>query len=133
MRAGLRGMGWNLLWFIPVAGGLLKLTVIEATYACGNGLILLHHRPWAFPFSPSAGVWLAANFVLVSAPIKVLFFVPGLFDRSGEFYSRRYRNLAWCAAVFVALMMVLQVVDWGSFPLVRGPGGSLYVRMIPFL
>lgn len=129
----MRHLRWNLTWFLPLAVGLLVLSWLNLSNGYHNSLILLHHRTWAFLLSPSAAIWLVVNIIQVSAPVQALRIIPGLFDPSWKGYGRRYWWLAGGMAVFASVMAAAQVLDWGSFPLVKGAGGELYMRMIPFL
>ena len=134
MRRHLAQMRWNLTWYIPFAAGLVVLALINARNGYRNSLILLHQhwKALGFLLSPSAYVWLIVNVVSVCAPVQMAVMIPGFLGPSDGCRNWR-RSLAMWIAGFLALMALLQVIDWGSFPLVKQPDGSLYMRMIPFL
>jgi hypothetical protein len=134
VKKALVGMGWNLVWYVPLGAGLLGLTWINARDGYHNSLVLLHQhwKALALPLSPSACVWLIVNFVSISAPVRMAALIPGLLDGCDDRRRHGGRLAAWLGG-FLVLMSLLQVLDWGSFPLVRLGDGSLYMRMIPFL
>lgn len=93
MKKLLVGMGWNLVWYVPLGAGLLGLTWINARDGYHNSLVLLHQhwKALAFLLSPSACVWLIVNFVSISAPVRMAALIPALLDGR----DRRRRHCGW--------------------------------------
>jgi hypothetical protein len=128
------GMKANLLWYIPLSGGILIYFIIpNLTSGYQNTALVFHRFSWLLFISPSAYLFLSSVLASVFFPIQLLLLIPVFFDPETSSFNRRYLK---SFAIFVGIAVscfLIQVIIWGSFPLPLDSEGYIHLRMIPFL
>lgn len=134
MRSLFSTMRTNLIWYIPLGAVVLYYFVIpNITSGYHNVTLIFKHFSWLLFISPAAYVFFSCVVASVFLPIQLILMVAMFFDREFPAYSRRY---LWSSVVVVGIAVacfILQVIIWGSFPLLVDHEGYIHVRMIPFL
>jgi hypothetical protein len=128
-------MRFNLIWYIPLFVMVAVFVVVPTARAeYGIAQILFRRWSWGAFFSPSAYVFFASALASLVVPFQMLLFVRGFFEPEWEpAYRRRYFWTLCTVFAIVAVLFLLQVVMWGSFPLEVDTHRYVRLRLIPFL
>ena len=132
-RASRRGIGLDVLWFLPACvGTALYFEAANIPSAYHNVALVYQRFTWGLFLSPAAATFLSATLASMWLPIQLLMLSASVFDPAGPLYRRRY---FWSTAVVVGIAasaFLLQLIIWGSFPVLTDADGHGRLRMIPF-
>lgn len=86
VRRSARGIGLDLLWFLPLAAYMLLTIEGAAISSAYQNLAALYHRfDWGVLISPSTIVFLSDICASVGLPIQLVMLIPFVvFDRTNE-------------------------------------------------
>jgi hypothetical protein len=130
----IKSVRFNLIWYLPLCLGILFYFIIPNVKSGYDNITLVFQRfRLAIFFSPSLYLFFSAIVGSVLLPLKLLLLIPIFFDQNISTYKRRYL-LSFGVVVGIAISCVLlQVIIWGSFPLIVDKNGYIHIRFIPFL
>jgi hypothetical protein len=129
----LRGMGGNLLWYIPLFAWVIWYFAIpNATSGYRNVRLVFQHWTWGLLLSPSAYLFFATVLYSVVMPLHFMLFIPGFFARDAT-YNRRYLFSSLVLAALAVVAVITQIIIQSSFPFCWQSDGVERMRMLPFL
>lgn len=126
-------MGFNLIWYLPLCLGILFYFIIPNVKSGYQNIAVVFQRfTWAIFFSPSSYLFLGSLIASVLLPLKLLLLIPIFFDKNISTYKRRYLSSFGVVVGIAISCVLLQIIIWGSFPLIVDKNGYIHIRIIPF-
>lgn len=130
-----RGMGGNLLWYIPLFCFVVWYFALSNARAGYENIgIVFRHWTWVLLVSPSAYVFFVTVVYSVFLPVHFMLFIPYFFSSTDPAtYDRRYLFSVLVVVALVILVFATQLVIQGSFPLCWQSNGVERIRLVPLM
>jgi len=124
----------DLIWYVPLSVAVAILLVVpNLVNGYDTAAFVLRQFSWTVLTSPATYLFLACVFASAYLPLRLMLMIPPQFHPGSKRYGERY-IVSFVIVIGVAVTCsILQSIMWGSCPLAVDQGGSVHIRLLPFL